>query len=256
MSIGSQKQQWEITNREFGFKLTNGYYFTNNGNAYIGFTTSGTITTYNINTQADIYAVGGGGGGYFFLQGDRTNYAVGGGGAGAQSVSNVALSPQTYTITIGAGGDGNGNGIGTSTTVNAVSSFSNVVSVGGPVGTFGASNTPTSATNNMWNENGSSFGGFYWNTGTGHTNQNYYAAGGGWEKRSGGAYTLTAGNSGMPVNYGGGFGGTVPGYGDLGPGYVNSGSGGVGISVPPATPGDPYTCQGGSGIVIIKIRSS
>ena len=65
MSLGSQKQQWELTNTEFGFKINsgNGYYFVANGNAYIGWQTSGSVTTYNNNQLADIYAVGGGGGG-------------------------------------------------------------------------------------------------------------------------------------------------------------------------------------------------
>ena len=65
MSLGSQKQQWELTNTEFGFKINsgNGYYFVANGNVYIGWSTSGSITTYNSNQLADIYVVGGGGGG-------------------------------------------------------------------------------------------------------------------------------------------------------------------------------------------------
>ena len=77
MSLGSQKQQWELTNTEFGFSLTNGYYFVANGNAYISFSSSGTLTTFNSNLYADIYSVGGGGGGSF-LQNNVSAYANGG----------------------------------------------------------------------------------------------------------------------------------------------------------------------------------
>ena len=244
--FGGGRQAWAITNTEAGYTITNGYSFVANSNVYVAFSTSGSITITNANLLADIYTVSGGGSGGS-LQGSL-NYANGGSPGGVTSNSGLTLIPQTYTITIGAGGAAI-NGDGTATYVNAASSFSNISSAGGAYGTTGAQVNATTATQNMWNSGYTTdFLGYFWTQNIGGTGLNYYAAGGGWQKRTNPGPSTSNGNSGMPVNTAGGFaGGAIDGY-------QNSGSGGAGSSVATGNPVNPG--NGSSGVVILKLRGT
>ena len=243
--------------------------------------------------EADFLVVAGGGGGGGGLYGRGAGGAGAGGlrtsfgsasGGGSSAESNITLASGTYTITIGTGGSsgsfGNTGGTGNN------SSITGSVSITSDGGGYSASGT------NGAGGAGGSGGSGYDGGGAATANQGYpgirnlynstYYAGGGGGAAGQGGVAPSAGNGGpgLQVNgtyYAGGGGtgqnsGQGPGGAGIGGGgqgqdlnfYTTpcdgdantGGGGGGGTYTSSGVPGTTRGGQGGSGVVILQMRTS
>jgi hypothetical protein len=243
--------------------------------------------------EADFLVVAGGGGGGGGLYGRGGSGAGAGGlrtsigsasGGGSSAESNITLASGTYTITIGTGGSsgsfGNTGGTGNNSSITgsvSITSDGGGYSASGTNGAGGAGGSGGSGydgggaatanqgypgTRNLYNSTyyGGGGGGA---AGTGgvapaagnggpglQVNGTYYAGGGGTGQNSGqgpGAGGTGGGGEGQDLNFY-----TTPCDGDANTG----GGGGGGTYTSSGVPGTTRGGQGGSGVVILQMRTS
>lgn len=240
--------------------------------SYYRFTSSGTLVV-GTTGLADLLVVGGGGGGGTGFGG---NVGPGGGAGGMLEASGVLLNEGSITVTVGAGGAvayGNGNnGNASKLDVFIGPGGGGGVNSGGYNGTEGRNGGSGSGEwGDAANAAGLGISGLGNNGGTG-TNARTNAGGGGGASAVGGNGTGTTGGNGgagrsssitgSAVTYAGGGGGGGTGTSGTGgsggggaggattgtAGTANTGGGGGGAAT---TPG-----AGGSGIVIVRVRTA
>ena len=243
--------------------------------------------------EADFLVVAGGGGGGGGLYGRGGSGAGAGGlrtsigsasGGGSSAESNITLASGTYTITIGTGGSsgsfGNAGGTGNNSSITgsvSITSDGGGYSASGTTGAGGAGGSGGSGYDgggaatanqgypgirNLYNSTyyggggggAAGTGGVAPSDGNGgpglQVNGTYYAGGGGTGQNNGqgsGAGGIGGGGEGQNLNYY-----TTPVDGDANTG----GGGGGGTYTSSGVPGTTRGGQGGSGVVILQMRTS
>lgn len=219
------------------------------------FTHGGTLTLAQAKT-ADILAVGGGGAGGF-------NCGGGGAGGAVAEVANQALSATGYAVTVGAGGLKNENKTGQGGSGGS-SSFATLCTAAGGEGGYGYAASGHESQGGVGTGGGGSGGAASKTVCVGEAGgagtvssilgvAQYFGGGGGAGNRGNSSSTSAPGGAG-----GGGAGATVAGSATTTnaeegeDGLGGGGGGGAGDSG--AQAGDKKTADGGSGVVIVRIK--
>lgn len=204
----------------------------------IKFLTSGTLTFTEIDTNIDVFLVGGGGGGTHGYAGNY-NGSGGGGGYTTTAINLAAVANEPYEIVVGSGGSG----------TTFTNSFGTTVH-GGTGGTSSAFTFSAAGGAGAWSVNG---GNHYHIGGDGGSGGGNGCAGGGTDGGNGGVNGGTAGKGqGTTTREFGEADGTLYSTGGGGSsgsnGEANTGNGGNSSCAGCNTNGG----SGGSGIVIIR----